>query len=151
MVLLIGWKFVSLTPTRSTTQIWVVTRHQYGFLRSFLRLHVAGKSFVASPNVGCFLKLTFFSNKGSLKLAWQGGEGEPLYKDNFSTRKRGLTFVEERDLYHALPEWVPAFSQKGKRKTKTHVILIKFCSIGYALLIFKFLIEMELSKCLAKE
>ena len=115
MVLLIGWKFVSLTPTRSTTQIWVVTRHQYGFLRSFLRLHVAGKSLVASPNVGCFLKLTFFSNKGSLKLTWLGGEGEPLYKDNFSTRKRGLTCVEERDLYHALPEWMPVFSQTGKR------------------------------------
>ena len=106
---------------------------------------------MASPNVGCFLKLTFFSNKGSLKLTWLGGEGEPLYKDNFSTRKRGLTCVEERDLYHALPEWVPAFSQKGKRKTKTHVILIKSCSPGYALLIFEFLIEMELSKCLAKE
>ena len=146
------WLEVCFTdPTRSTTQIWVVTRHQYGFLRSFLRLHVAGKSLVALPNVGCFLKLTFFSHKGSLKLTWQGGEGEPLYKDNFSTRKRGLTFVEERDLYHALPEWVPTFSQKGKRKTKTHVILIKFCSIGYALLISKFLIEMELSKCLAKE
>ena len=27
------------------------------FLRSFLRRHLAGKSVVASPNVGCFLKL----------------------------------------------------------------------------------------------
>ena len=46
------WLEVCFTdPTRSTTQIWVVTRHQYGFLRSFLRLHVAGKSLVASPNV----------------------------------------------------------------------------------------------------
>ena len=106
---------------------------------------------MASPNVGCLLKLTFFSYKGSLKLTWLGGEGEPLYKDKFSTLKRGLTCVKERDLYHALPEWVPAFSQKGKRKTKTHVILIKSCSTGYAILIFKFLIEMELSKGLAKE
>ena len=136
---------------RSTTQIWVVTRHQYGFLRPFLRLHVAGKSLVASPNVGCFLKLIFCSYKGSLKLTWLGGEGEPLYKDNFSTRKRDLTCVEERDLYHALPEWMPAFSQTGKRKIKTHVILIKSCFTGYAVLIVEFLIEMELSKCLAKE
>ena len=36
------WLEVCFTdPTRSTTQIWVVTRHQYGFLRSFLRLHAA--------------------------------------------------------------------------------------------------------------
>ena len=122
------WLEVCFTdPTRSTTQIWVVTRHQYECLRSFLRLHVAGKSLVASPSVGFFLKVTFFSYKGSLKSTWLGGEGEPLYKDNFSTRKRGLTCVEERDLYHALPEWMPAFSQTGKRKTKTHVILIKSC------------------------
>ena len=46
---------------------------------------------------------------------------------------------------------VPAFSQKGKRKPKTHVIRIKSCSVGFALLIFKFVIEMELNKCLAKE
>ena len=85
------------------------------FLRLFLRRHFARKSLVASPNVGCFLKLTFFSYKGLLKLTWQGGEGEPLYKDNFSTRKRGLTCVEETDLYHALPEWMPVFSQTGKR------------------------------------
>lgn len=95
------------------------------------------------------------------KLPW----GEPTFntfpcktwqtfawdKDNFPTRKRGLTCVEERDLYHALPKWMPAFSQTGKRKTKTHVILIKSFSTDYALFIFKFLIEMELSKCLAKE
>ena len=69
------WLEVCFTdPTRSTTQIWVVTRHQYGFLLLFLRLHVAGKSLVASLNVGCFLKLTFFSYKGSLNLTWLGGE-----------------------------------------------------------------------------
>ena len=106
---------------------------------------------MASPSVGCFLKVTFFSYKGSLKSTWLGGEGEPLYKDNFSTRKRGLTCVTERDLYHALPEWMPVFSQTGKRKTKTHVIMIKSCSTGYALLIFKFPIQMELSNCLVKE
>ena len=44
-------------PIRSTTQIWVVTRHQYGFLHSFLRRHLARKPPVASPNVGYFLRL----------------------------------------------------------------------------------------------
>ena len=29
------------------------------FLRSFLRRHLAGKPGVASPNVGCFLRLQF--------------------------------------------------------------------------------------------
>ena len=42
-------------PIRSTTQIWVVTRIE--FLRSFFRRHLAGKPVVASPNVGCFLRL----------------------------------------------------------------------------------------------
>ena len=34
-------------PIRSTTQIWVVTRHQCEFLHSFLRRHFARKSVVA--------------------------------------------------------------------------------------------------------
>ena len=66
---------------RVTTQIWVVlligrikfpTRHDQSkalprwgywrvismeFLRSFLRRHLVGKPVVASPNVGCFLRL----------------------------------------------------------------------------------------------
>ena len=32
------------------------------FLRSFLRRYTAGKPVEASPNVGCFLRLTLFSN-----------------------------------------------------------------------------------------
>ena len=32
-------------------------RHQYEFLRSFLRRHLAGKPVVASRNVDCFLRL----------------------------------------------------------------------------------------------
>ena len=39
-------------PLRSTTQIWVVTRHQYG-----ISVLVSQKPWVASPNVGCFLRL----------------------------------------------------------------------------------------------
>ena len=42
-------------PPRSTSQIWVVTRHQYGI--SLLRRHFAGKPAVASRNFGCFLRL----------------------------------------------------------------------------------------------
>ena len=30
------------------------------FLRSFLRRHLAGKPVVASPNVGCFIRLSTF-------------------------------------------------------------------------------------------
>ena len=42
---------------RSTTQISVVTHHQYGI--SFLRRQFVGKPLVASPNIGCFLRLTW--------------------------------------------------------------------------------------------
>ena len=49
-----------LQPIRSTTQIWVVTRHQYGeFLCSFLRRHFMGKSVVTSQSVVCFLRLAW--------------------------------------------------------------------------------------------
>ena len=41
-------------PIRSNTQIWVV-RHQYGI--SALVSHLAGKPVVASPIVGCFVRL----------------------------------------------------------------------------------------------
>ena len=44
-----------IQPIRSTTQIWIVTRIE--FLRSFFRRQLAGKPVVASPNVGCFLRL----------------------------------------------------------------------------------------------
>ena len=47
-----------IQPIKSTTQIWVVTRHRIEFLGSFLGRHLAGKPVVASPNVGCFLRLS---------------------------------------------------------------------------------------------
>ena len=79
------WETSTENPywSRVTTQIWVElligwikfsTRHDQSealprsaqwrvismeFLRSFLRHHLAGKPVVASPNVSCFLKLTF--------------------------------------------------------------------------------------------
>ena len=45
-------------PIRSTTQVWVVTRHQYGISELVSLTSLAGKPVVASPNVGCFLRLT---------------------------------------------------------------------------------------------
>ena len=59
-----------IQPIRSTTQIWVVTRHQYGISvlisqtsfggetsGSVTKCHFTGKPVVASRNVGCFLRL----------------------------------------------------------------------------------------------
>ena len=44
-----------IQPIRCTTQIWVVTGHQCGI--SALISQTSGKPVVASPNVGCFLRL----------------------------------------------------------------------------------------------
>ena len=46
-----------IQPIRSTSQIWVVTRHQYGISVLFSQKSFGGKPAVASPNVGCFLRL----------------------------------------------------------------------------------------------
>ena len=47
-----------IQPIRRTTLIWVVMRHQYGISALVsLRRHLAGKPLVASPIVGCFLRL----------------------------------------------------------------------------------------------
>ena len=54
---------------RITTQIWVVTRYQYGISALFFRRHLAGKPVVASPNVGYFLRLLLYSFVG--KTLWQ--------------------------------------------------------------------------------
>ena len=48
-----------LQPIRSTTQIWLVTRHQYGI--SAPRRHFEGKSVVASWIVGCFLRIYYLT------------------------------------------------------------------------------------------
>ena len=47
-----------LQPIRSTTQIWVVTRNQYGILRSFLGPHFVWKPVAALRNVGLFSQVT---------------------------------------------------------------------------------------------
>ena len=46
-------------PIRSTTQIWVVTRHQYGISALVPQTSFGGETSLASPNVGCFLRLLF--------------------------------------------------------------------------------------------
>ena len=51
--------FSHFRPVRSTIQIWVLRRHQYGTppLFSFFRRYFAGKPVMAWRNVGCFVKL----------------------------------------------------------------------------------------------
>ena len=49
--------FHAARPTTSTTQMWVVTRHQYGISALVSQTSFRGKQGVASPNVGCFLRL----------------------------------------------------------------------------------------------
>ena len=44
-------------PIRSITQILIVTRHQYGISALVSQTSFGGKPAVASPNVGCFLRL----------------------------------------------------------------------------------------------
>ena len=46
-----------IQPTRGTTQIWVVTRHQYGISALVSETLFGGNPVVTSPNVGCFLRL----------------------------------------------------------------------------------------------
>ena len=46
-----------LHPIRSTTQIRVVIRHQYGISALVSQTSFRGKILVASQNVGCFLSL----------------------------------------------------------------------------------------------
>ena len=48
--------FHAARQIRSASQIWVVTRHQYGISALFLRRYLAGKPVVTSRNVGCFLR-----------------------------------------------------------------------------------------------
>ena len=64
-------------PVRSTTQIWVVTRHQYGISVLVSQTSFGGKlPVVASPNVGCFLRL----------VIWQWSE-HPVYQSDSSTKE----------------------------------------------------------------
>ena len=60
-----------IQPIRSTTQIWVVTCHQYRISTLVSQTSFGGETAgVASPNVGCFLRL--------LKT-WRFKDTKPLY------------------------------------------------------------------------
>ena len=48
----------SALPIRSTNQIWVVTRHQYGISALVSQTSFCGETMVASRNVACFLMLS---------------------------------------------------------------------------------------------
>ena len=87
VVLLTGWsKFQAI---RSTTQIYVVSVHQYGILRSFLRRHFAGKPVVAWRNVGCFLRLTNSVNVVMVIRVFKLKEQDWVFRFNFFGQNDG--------------------------------------------------------------
>ena len=71
-------------------------------LRSFLRRHLAGKPVVASPNVGCFLRLQIH-NKLIDKI-WVGGLYSRLNrrKSQCQCRSDAKTLLNFRNLYQTL-------------------------------------------------
>ena len=46
-----------IQPIRSRNQIWIMTRHQYGISALVSQTSFGEKPVIASPNVGCFLRL----------------------------------------------------------------------------------------------
>ena len=94
----------SIQPIRSTTQIWVVTSHQYGIPALFLRCHLPGKPVVASPNVCCFLRLDKYMSMNIKKvycylkslnrsLTWEGLRKHYLLKETESIVSNNLKVV----------------------------------------------------------
>ena len=91
----------SIQPIRSITQIWVVTSYQYGISALFLRRHLPGKPVVASPNVGCFLRLDRYMSMNIKKvycdltslnrsLTWGGLRKHHLLKETESIVSNNL-------------------------------------------------------------
>ena len=100
-------------PIRSTTQIWVVTRHQYGISALVSQTSFGRKPVVASPNVGCFLRLEILVKnvcisdckislassyynwlRGTGENAAQGlGKGHPSTRPPVHPSTRPFTFV----------------------------------------------------------
>ena len=94
----------SIQPIRSITQIWVVTSYQYGISALFLRRHLPGKPVVASPNVGCFLRLDRYMSMNIKKvycdltslnrsLTWGGLRKHHLLKETESIVSNNLQVV----------------------------------------------------------
>ena len=65
------WNRISYAarPIRSTSQIWVVTRHQYGISALVSQTSFGGETGVTSPNVGCFLRLIVCIWEGNLSVS----------------------------------------------------------------------------------
>ena len=65
------WNRISYAarPIRSTSQIWVVTRHQYGISALVSQTSFGGETGVTSPNVGCFLRLIICIWEGNLSVS----------------------------------------------------------------------------------
>ena len=60
-----------LQPIRSTAQIWIVTRHQYGISALNPQTLFAGEPLVALRNVGRFLRLVKASSPHAITLLVQ--------------------------------------------------------------------------------
>ena len=58
-----------LQPIRSTTQIWVVTRHQYGILGLVLGRHFAGTPEEESWKAGCFVRCANLTKKPASQVS----------------------------------------------------------------------------------
>ena len=84
-------------PIRSTTQIWVVTRRQNGISALVSQMSFGRKPVVASPNVGCFLRLNMkvlsikklsFTKMYAFSQAFQAHVTSVLCKFTFSQESR---------------------------------------------------------------
>ena len=58
-----------LQPIRSTTQIWVVTRHQYGILGLLLGRHFAGTPEEESWKAGCFVRCANLTKQPAFQVS----------------------------------------------------------------------------------
>ena len=65
-----------LQPIRNTTQIWVVTRHQYGISALVSKTSFTEKPVVASPNISCFLRLVLFTTPKIAHVWWKLNYGQ---------------------------------------------------------------------------
>ena len=95
-------KFTS-TNQKSTTQIWVVTRHQYRISALVSQTSFCGETSGGAPrNVGCFLKLSanllasFFS-----KILFFWNESFATTRSSFSLEKNKNVFNFNNLLFHA--------------------------------------------------
>ena len=58
-----------LQPVRSTTQVWVLTRHQYGILGLLLGRHFAGTPEEESWKAGCFVRCANLTKQPAFQVS----------------------------------------------------------------------------------